>query len=279
MKSQPTLEQLLQGKRLTPAHRRIAQILASHSDEIGFMSSMELARLSSVSQPSMSRFAAALGFAGFTEMRTYLRSLAKRTPEQASPSQKHNKYTAALAAEAQNISNLAPIFSNLKSIRAAGKVLATSRPLPVLGLRASAGLADQFAYYGAKVHSDIRLITGGGTLVGDQLEQAREAGATCLLTFVLPLYPRETTRGMSYARELGLTVIAVTDSAFKHHDHLVDHVFSGNLYSGLVFDSSVIANALIAILLDAMCDALPDAERRLNMRDKSSRDRKVFERD
>jgi DNA-binding MurR/RpiR family transcriptional regulator len=279
MKSQPSLDQLLQGKRLTPAHRRIAQILASHGDEIGFMSSMELARLSSVSQPSMSRFAAALGFSGFSEMRSYFRSLNKRASEEPRPAQKQNKYTAALAAEAQNIAKLAPLFSNTKDIQSAGKMLASSKPLPVLGLRASAGLAHQFAYYGAKIHADIRPITSGGSIVGDQLEQSRDAGATCLLAFVLPLYPRETTRAMNYAKDLGLKVVAVTDSAFKYGADHVDQIFSGNLYSGLVFDSSATASVLMTFLLDAMCAAIPESDRLLQMRDKSSRQRKVFERD
>jgi DNA-binding MurR/RpiR family transcriptional regulator len=277
MGSQPTLDQLLQGRRLTPAHRRIAQILISHSDEIGFMSSPELARLSSVSQPSMSRFAAALGFSGFTEMRDYFRTLAKRSPETLHSQKSQNKYTAAIAAEAQNIFSLAAGFSDTDRIRAAGKLLASSKPLPVLGLRASSGLAQQFSYFGAKIHPDIRPITDGGSMVGDLLEQCRDAGATCVLAFALPLYPRETTQGMSYAKDLGLTVIAVADSAFKFRKNLVDHLFAGNLYSGLVFDSPATASLLMAFLLEAMCDAIPEAERRLQMREKFSRQRKVFE--
>ena len=55
------IEKRLQGQRPTPAHRRIAQCLIENSAEIGFLSTMELAELANVSQPSVSRFAVALG--------------------------------------------------------------------------------------------------------------------------------------------------------------------------------------------------------------------------
>ncbi len=278
MESSHSLAQLLQNKRLTPAHRRIAQILINHSDEIGFMSSMELASLASVSQPSMSRFASALGFSGFAEMRNHFRTLGKESAAEAGGVGKTNKYTSAISAEANNVTNLAPAFSDTQKIQAAGAMLAASRPLPVLGLRVSAALAQHFSYFAAKVHPDVRLLAAGGSLVEDQLEQAREAGATCLLAFALPLYPRETLSAIAMAKSLDMSVIAVTDNAFNVDRHKVDIVFGGHLHSGLVFDSWAVGSVVTAILMDAMCDAIPETERRLQARDKSTRQRKVFER-
>jgi DNA-binding MurR/RpiR family transcriptional regulator len=234
--------------------------------------------LASVSQPSMSRFATALGFSGFAEMRNHFRALGKGTTSETSGAPSVNKYTSAIIAEAQNVSNLAAGFSDIKQVRAAGKSLAASRPLPVLGLRVSAGLAEYFSYFAAKVHPDIRLLAEGGSLIEDQLEQAREAGATCLLAFALPLYPRETLSAIALAKSLDMSVIAITDTAFNVEKHKIDRAFTGQLHSGLVFDCWTVGSVLTTILLDAMCDAIPETERRLQARDKSTRQRKVFER-
>lgn len=69
------LDRLLDGRRLSPAQRRIAHYLAEHLHEAIFLSSVELAERAGVSQPSVTRFAIALGFAGFPDLRHALRPL------------------------------------------------------------------------------------------------------------------------------------------------------------------------------------------------------------
>ncbi len=44
------------------------------------------------------------------------------------------------------------------AVERAGRLLAASRPLPVLGLRAAASQAYGFSYFAAKVHPDVRLL-------------------------------------------------------------------------------------------------------------------------
>jgi DNA-binding MurR/RpiR family transcriptional regulator len=269
------IERRLEGQRLTPAHRRIVQILIDHAGDIGFLSSMELAQLASVSQPSVSRFAVALGFDGFLDMRRSFRSISE--PASVLSVERANKYQAAAAAEAANVAALAAGFSDLAVISEFGATLAASKPLVVLGLRASAGLAMQFSYFAAKVHPDIRPIINGGSLIEDQLEQAHAAGATCLLAFIMPLYPRETIRALQYAKQLGLKVAVIGDPAFRGQGDLADLVLAARINSNLVFDSNAASFVLVSVLLDAMCDAMPEqAEARLEYGDRSSLRRKVF---
>src|ERR1041384_8615704 len=69
------LDALLDGRRLSPVQRRIAHYLSEHLDEAFFLSSVELAERSGVSQPSVTRFAMVMGFAGYPELRQALRPL------------------------------------------------------------------------------------------------------------------------------------------------------------------------------------------------------------
>src|SRR5580693_9237344 len=101
---------LLDGHRLSPAQRRIAQYLLDHMPDSAFLSSVTLARRAGVSQPSVTRFAAALGFSGYPAFRDALRDIALDVPgSPVSPSSGPaapddvNPMQAAVAAEMANL--------------------------------------------------------------------------------------------------------------------------------------------------------------------------------
>ena len=68
------LQMLINGRHLSPAQRRVARFLVQHPERAIFLSAEELGEHSGVSQPSVTRFAVALGFASYTEMREELRA-------------------------------------------------------------------------------------------------------------------------------------------------------------------------------------------------------------
>ena len=263
------------GQRLTPAFRRIAQQMVENSGQLGFLSSMELAELANVSQPSVTRFAMALGFDGYHEMRRFLRS--PQGSEEVQPEQETNRYQAAVLAEAANLNELAQSFADKNIIDQFGQALAESRPLAVLGLRASAGLATHFSYFAAKVHPDVRLLAQGGSLIEDQIEQCYAAGGRWMLVFMMPLHPRETLRAIELARHTGMKIALVADAGFNDHEGITDLLITARIFSRLVFDSHAASMAVVSVLLDAMCNAMNgDAQKRLVAIDKSSKRRKVF---
>src|SRR6266511_814939 len=83
------LQALFEGHRLTPTQRRIAHSMVRRAADVPFLSSVELAELAGVSQPSVTRFAVALGFDGYPALRKQLRELgageapAPETPDEA----------------------------------------------------------------------------------------------------------------------------------------------------------------------------------------------------
>lgn len=273
---QAELDRRSEGQRLTPAQRRIAQCLAERSAEIGFLSSMELAELANVSQPSVTRFAMALGFDGYLEMRKFLRAGVTSSSAVASDGDS-NRYQAAVLAERANLAELAQSLADEAAIDQIGKALAEARPLAVLGLRVSASLASQFGFYAAKVHPDVRLILDGGSMVEDQLEQCFAAGGRTLLAFMMPLYPRETVHALDFARQLGMHIILISDANYADHDKHADMLLKARVNTRLVFDSYAAGTMLVSVLLDAMFSNMSShARKRLEDIDRSSRKRRVF---
>ncbi len=268
------LQALFEGHRLTPTQRRIAHSMVRRAADVPFLSSVELAELAGVSQPSVTRFAVALGFDGYPALRRHLREVAPA--EQPPGSASYNEYQQAVEAEIENLRHLAELLADPRPVHRAGRLLAASRPLPVLGLRAAASQAYGFAYFAAKVHPDVRLLNEGGTMIQDRIDAAVRAGATALLCFALPRHPREVLDALSCAKEAGLTVVTVADSAFAPVAKVSDLLLPAAVGTGLAFDTACAPMLLGRVLLEAMCDDLPEAQARLEEFDTRAAARGLF---
>ncbi|WP_409350720.1 MurR/RpiR family transcriptional regulator [Streptomyces tauricus] len=264
------LHQLFEGRRLTPTQRRIAHCLVRRTAAAPFLSSVELAQLAGVSQPSVTRFAVALGFDGYPALRRHLRDVVPAGP--AVDARPANPYQQAVRAEVDNLLLLA----DPGPVEDAGRLLAASRPLPVLGLRASAAQARGFAYFAAKVHPDVRLFDEGGSLLADRIDAARHAGASALLCFALPRHPVELLAALDHARDAGLSVVTIADGTFAPVAAHSDVLLPAAVGTGLVFDTVSAPMLLGQVLLEAMCDAMPDAQGRLEDFDARAAARGLF---
>ncbi|UUU37352.1 MurR/RpiR family transcriptional regulator [Streptomyces sp. CA-210063] len=268
------MHQLFEGRRLTPTQRRIAHCLVRQAADVPFLSSVELAQLAGVSQPSVTRFAVALGFDGYPALRAHLRDVAPAWD--GFDGRSRNPYQQAVQAEIDNLRHLASLLADPEPVERAGRLLAASRPLPVLGLRASAAQARGFAYFTAKVHPDVRLLDEGGSLLADRIDAARKAGASALLCFALPRHPRELLDALAHARAAGLTVVTIADGTFAPVAAHSDLLLPAAVGTGLVFDTVSAPMLLGQVLLEAMCDALPDAQAHLEEFDARAAARGLF---
>ena len=270
------LLKLVDGVRLTPTQRRIAQCLLEHAPKAAYLSAAEVAELAAVSQPSVTRFAIALGYDGYPALRRALRGVTTPPTGHSTNDLQH-----AIEGEIDNLNRLLDQLADgapdRGSVDAAAKLLAATRPLPVLGLRSAAPLASYFGYFAAKVLPDVRVLDHGGSLLTDRLEQARAAGATAMLAIVLPRYPKESLDGLREARAAGLAVVALTDSPIGEVADIADVTLRAGVGSRLVFDLHAAPMALAMVLLQAICDALPVAtQARLEAFESSVARRAVF---
>ena len=271
------VQRLFEGRRLTPTQRRIAHSMVRRAVDAPFLSSVELAELAGVSQPSVTRFAVALGFDGYPALRKHLREV---TPEGAADGgeaeESLNEYQQAVLAEIDNLRQLSGLLADPAPLERAGRVLAGSRPLLVLGLRAASSQARGFGYFAAKVHPDVRVLDEGGSMLYDRIDAARRAGASAVMCFALPRHPREAVEALAYAREQGLTVVTVADSAFAPVAAHSDLLIPAAVGTGLAFDTACAPMLLGRVLLEAMCDGLPEAQARLEEFDAKAAARGLF---
>lgn len=255
------LRELFDGPRLSPGQRRIAQYLIEHITEAAFLSITDLAERVGVSQPSVTRFAAAVGFSGYPALREKLQAIALSVLGSApatTAENRSNELQAAVDAEIANLENLRRDFADPDQVIAVGRALSRSTPLTVLGLRISGALAEYFAYAARRIHPDVRLVTRGGSVAYDALLQSREAGGTWLLAFSMPRHGQETLTALRVAHSAGLRVALITDLALGPVADEADAVFTTGTGSRLVFDSYAAPVLMSGALLQAMSDADPE---------------------
>ena len=285
---------LLGGRRFSPAQRRIAQYLLDHMPASAFLSSVALAERAGVSQPSVTRFAAALGFSGYPALREALRVIAlgpagpadadspvpgagpglqSRGPA-AGPG---HPMQAAAAAEIAHLQALHQALADPRAVTELGRELAGSLPLAVLGHRISAPLAQYFAYAARRIHPDVRCLTFGGSVVFDALLHVSEAGGRWLVAIALPRYPAETVQALRFARRLGMRTAVLTDVRFVPFAGDADVLLTAGVGNGLVFDAHAAPAVLAAVIVQAMADAEPGRARaRLHQDEQMSAGQGVF---
>jgi DNA-binding MurR/RpiR family transcriptional regulator len=254
---------LFNGHRLSPIQRRIAQYLLDHMPEAAFLSSVDVAERVGVSQPSVTRFAVALGFPGYPALRETLRPIALSAAGAApdSPEEiQRNGLQAAVEAEIRNLTALRDLLADPAQVLELGRHLSASMPLTVLGSRISGPLAAYFAYGARRIHPDVRL-AGPGSTVADELLQAREAGGSWVLAFAMPRYAAELLDALRCARDLGLRTAVISDVLMPFASD-VDVSLCAGVGSRLVFDSYAGPMVLATVLLQAIADADPERTQR-----------------
>ncbi|WP_067173373.1 MurR/RpiR family transcriptional regulator [Microtetraspora niveoalba] len=271
------LRGLLGDHRLSPSQRRIARYLLDHAQEAVFFTSADIAERVGVSQPSVTRFAAALGFRGFPEFRDALRSSVFGGPQQTLLADDLNEIQELVDSEIRDLERLRNGLQDLTQLRAVAAQLARSRPLLVMGLRISASLAHLFGYLAQKVLPDVRVLDTGGSTLEDRLSRAADAGAEWVLAIGLPRYPRELADGLVWARSAGLKIALITDQPVGRLIELADEVLLAPVSSDFAFDSHAGPTVLCTALLHTMLDTLgTEGQARLEAFDDSATERQIF---
>lgn len=245
---------LAQRHRLSPTQRQVVQSMLGMFPDVAFLSTSEIAEQTGVSQPTVTRLAGALGFAGFPEFRAALRDwVLAGTPSSALPDR--HSGAAAVEQERANLAGLPRVIGGDR-MASAVRLLAGSAPLGVLGLRASAALADYFGYFARRVLPAIRVCTDGAS-VGDAVLELHQEGGSALLVFAMPRYPAGTVAALRQARGLGLATVVIADSALVPFAGDCDVLLVAPVGTGLLFDSHAAVVVLAISLLDAVAATDP----------------------
>ena len=202
------------GKRLSKSHRRIAECIVTHYDKAAFMTASKLGEYVGVSESTVVRFAAELGYDGYPQLQKALQELirhrltATQRLEMTGDMGHAQVLNKVLKTDIQNIRTTLDEL-DLATFDAVIESILQARNLYVLGLRASAPLAEFFGHYLNFIFPNVHTVTSG---VSDVFEQiARISDEDVLIGISFPRYTSHTVKAMKFARSRGATLIAITD--------------------------------------------------------------------
>ncbi len=246
------LVDLAHRHRVSPTQRRVITYMLASLPEVAFASTIDIAVAAGVSQPTVTRLATALGYDGYSEFRTAIRTVVRAG---FTPANGAGAPPTILGFEQENLAALERTV-NSDQMQRAVDLLAGTEPLGIIGLRASAALAGYLGYFAQRVLPDVHVLTDASSM-DDALLQLHRNGATAVLAFVMPRYPAATVNALAHARSLGLSTVAIVDSPLVPFVREADALLVAPVGTDLVFDSHAAAVVLSMSLLDAVAARHP----------------------
>ena len=246
------------GPTLTPAERRVADVVLQRPQLVAFGTVAELAGEAGSGAATVVRLAGKLGYDGFTalqdavqaELAHRLRPAAERIRQPVAP----DVIGRTMSTELDNLQMTLEGVDRQAFARAVSALAARNSRVAVLSGEASSGIARQSVGELALFRDGVELIAGTEVAVVRSIALLEE-GDTCLV-IDLRRYDRWVLDAARRAGERGVTVVALTDSALSPIALLADASFTVAAASAGPFDSHVATLAVLNALVTAVADKL-----------------------
>jgi len=198
-------------------NKRIADFITEHYEVAAFLTAAALGQKIGVSESTVVRFAAGLGYRGYPDFQAHLRDLVKSSLTSAQRLEVANAnlgetdvIDAAMAADIEMIRATRELISR-EAFSASVDALHKAKRIYVLGVRSCASLAGFAAFYLNLVYDEVRLVnTTSMSEIFEQLCRITKDDVCIAISF--PRYSRQTVNALRYAAGQGAQVIAITDS-------------------------------------------------------------------
>ena len=243
---------------LTPRQRVVAEYLLLQPERLAFMSIVDLAEQSGVSQATVVRFCTALGYDGYAQMAGEARhaiqtdfgmvdrfQIGRLLDGQARVEDDGSLFAKIVASE---IENLVSLTANIRASHfhaCVDRILAADRVV-IIGTMASEALAVHMENMLSKILPDVRRICGQDVQASASLRRLGPDSLAFLISF--PRYPRSSLELARAAAERGAYMVALTNSHMAPAVQVADMCF----YAGVNVPSFVDAYAAPVAFIDAL---------------------------
>lgn len=242
---------------LSKGHKKIAEFILAHYDKAAFMTASRLGNIVGVSESTVVRFAAELGFEGYPEMQKALKEF---TSNKLTAVQRMGVMNEQLAGE----DVLTRVLNfDIEQIRktleetdradfyAAVDALVNADTIYVIGARSASVLARFIVFYFNIMFDNVKIIHTTST--SEMFEQILGIGERDIMIGVsFPRYSKHTVKAFRFAHENGARVVAITDSKASPLAQYADHLLLAHSDMASFADSLVAPMSLINALISAV---------------------------
>ena len=196
--------------------RRIANYILENYDKAAFMTASKLGKIAQVSESTVVRFAAALGYEGYPDMQKALQEVIRsrltsvqRIQVSRDQLSGADLVTSVLQTDMEKI-RIAIEEVSRSDFDIAVDDLMKARHIYILGVRSSSFLAGYLHFYFHLIFENVTLVTSNSA--GDILEKILRIGPGDVIVGIsFPRYSQSTVKGIQFAKDRGAKLIAITD--------------------------------------------------------------------
>ena len=186
-------------------------------DKAAFMTAARLGKTVNVSESTVVRFAAELGYDGYPAMQKALQEMIRSkltTVQRIEVSNDqlgdHDVLTKVVQSDIEKIRMSLEELSRQEFSNVVDAIV-NARRIYILGVRSSTTLSDFLYFYFNLIFDNVRHVQT--TLASEMFEQMLRVGeGDVVIGISFPRYSTRTVRAMEFARDQGATVVAITDS-------------------------------------------------------------------
>ena len=195
----------------------IGRYILENYDKAAFMTAAKLGQTVKISESTVVRFAAELGYDGYPAMQKAMQEMIRSkltTVQRIEVSYDRLGSQDVLDKVVQSdIEKLRMTLNELnrEDFSAAVNAIVSARRIYILGVRSSAALSDFLAFYFKLIFDNVSQVQT--SLASEMFEQMLRVGeGDVVIGISFPRYSTRSVRAMEFARDQGATVVAVTDS-------------------------------------------------------------------
>lgn len=249
---------------MSKGHRAIAAYIMDHYDQAVFMTAAKMGETLHISESTVVRFAAGLGYEGYPQMQQALAGWVKgklNTVESMDVkygnSTQSEILTSVLSSDIEKIRHTIEHLDPI-AFETAVDLILEAKTVYILGIRSCQPLADFLCFYLNMIRGNVvQIKTTSTSEVFEQMIRINEED--CIIGISFPRYSMRTLKAMEFANDRNAKVVTITDSV---HSPM-------NLYSSCnllarsdmvsIVDSLVAPLSVINALVVALCLKQPDA--------------------
>ena len=204
-------------RKMSKSHKAIANYISEHYDQAVFMTAAKLGETLGISESTVVRFAAGIGYEGYPQFQKALEECVRgklnsiqRMDAKYGHSTQSEVLTSVMTADIEKIrytiENLDPA-----AFESAVNTILEAETIYVMGLRSNEPLAEFLHFYLNMIRGGVVLLKT--TSVSETFEQMiRIHEKDCFIGISFPRYSMRTLKAMEFANDRNAKVIAITDS-------------------------------------------------------------------
>jgi len=252
--------------QFSKGQKRIAQYILEHADEAAFMTAFKLGETVGVSESTVVRFAAELGFDGYPKLQKAVRDLIRSKLN----SIQRIEVTKSRMADDEVLENiLQSDIANLKqtleelpndTFNNAVDAIINARKVYIFGAGSCRSLANFTAYYLKMMLGDIHLVyTSSEMEILEEMFHINENDVLIGLSF--PRYSSKAVRTLHFAHSRKAQIVAITDSQLSPIAQYADYLLLAHSDMATIVDSLVAPLSIINALIVAVAVKTLDKNR------------------